>query len=286
MVSRALYSFAIRRDSLVVRIVDSNVTSEQHSFMHSPPPTISLRKRAFTLIELLVVIAIIGILASMLLPALAGAKAKAIAAKCLNSHMQIGMASRLYADDSNGALVAFSTVGFPIAPAIVVRTPATAQTFWPDQLKRFSAENAEFFHCPRQTLHLNDLGIGLNVGLQQELPSRRVLDTDAAQPSATVLIADSGFVLSSTQNDPDPTKWSEATGSTTNPNERISFDTPACGNWNLAWSRRVMSRHNGRSSTAWMDGHAENILVKSLGFLNAAGAANTVGASDALWDLK
>jgi prepilin-type processing-associated H-X9-DG protein len=56
------------------------------------------------LIELLVVIAIIGILAGLLLPALAGAKERGKSVKCISNMRQIGLAMRMYADDFNNLL--------------------------------------------------------------------------------------------------------------------------------------------------------------------------------------
>jgi len=80
-----------------------------------------MKRNGFTLIELLVVIAIIAILAAILFPVFAQARAKARQTQCLNNMRQIGMAVQMYLNDNDE--------GYPFTMAIINGIPSTVN-YW------------------------------------------------------------------------------------------------------------------------------------------------------------
>jgi prepilin-type N-terminal cleavage/methylation domain-containing protein/prepilin-type processing-associated H-X9-DG protein len=98
--------------------------------------TLKTRRSGFTLIELLVVIAIIAILAAILFPVFAQARAKARQAACMSNLKQIGLAIIQYSSDNDGV----------IPPAEIVYDTATTIS-WPTLIFPY-VKNQDVFVCP------------------------------------------------------------------------------------------------------------------------------------------
>ena len=233
-------------------------------------PSSSARGRAFTLIELLVVIAIIAILASLLLPALARAKAKAQGILCLNNTRQLGLAWVLYADDHNGHL-AYNLGGDVkirgVAPATYLNwvnnvlnwelkpDNTNLATIKEASLGPYTSKAANVYRCPSDNVLS---GIQRSAGWAQRVRSY----------SMNAMIGDAGdlSVTGYNRNNPDYVQFFNISA-IPEPSKIFVFldEHPDSINdgyfinkaYDWEWIDLPASYHNGAASFSFADGHSE-----------------------------
>ncbi len=230
----------------------------------------------FTLIELLVVIAIIAILAAMLLPALTRAKEKARGIACVNNARQMQLAYTMYATDNSEQIVAFWVVTKPAPDGSWF---PSIYTLWPDLLRSYLI-TTNIIACP--SVH-NGFGLALEEGelttyvVPQYSQDWRPKMSTVRRPSESIPIADSGLVVNVAETDPD--KWVEQKDSA-----YLMWLPPSTREWySYITPYRPVNRHTGRCTAGYVDGHAQNIKVSTMGLQffpgkDGAGQTATSGA--------
>ncbi|MEQ2007362.1 MAG: type II secretion system protein [Limisphaerales bacterium] len=229
----------------------------------------------FTLIELLVVIAVIAILAGMLLPALAKAKEKAGATKCLNHHRQIGLAITLYSEDSDGFLPGPALRGIRHPGA----NPSALYLSNPAHLGRYLGSgntNNTVWSCPgnRQAMEYVIAGSALS-------PARLsfVLNNRGAAATATVPALLFGDPNSSPVQPTKRLALLSSAGTTaangldvSSPSaiwmisdiDGINYNAANTGSTTLYLGNNVPPPHNGGRNYNFFDGHAEHRKTNNL----------------------
>ena len=198
-----------------------------------------MKSRRFTLIELLVVIAIIAILASMLLPALARARAKARQISCLGNVKQVNLGFIMYTQDHNGR--------FPLDP---FGTENAAGMAAPDAWFRMVysyVNDMNILYCPDVSGVNNyaSMTISSDYCANNQVLGRT--DSEMRTPSQT-------FITSERRRDKNnlSERWSDY-------------------QWRMASEPDTLKRHNEGSNFSMVDGHAEWARFTGVGADAASG---------------
>ena len=220
-------------------------------------------RRAFTLIELLVVIAIIAILAAMLLPVLARAKAKAHQTSCINNLTQFERGLRMYLDVNNEIMpgcASRNTFGFHVEDWIYwrVNQPAYPLKDSPVVSHLGTGTSSNLFRCPADRINTERLANADGNGPYNYSYSMTSVDVDRGLTS----VNNGTFHPYKATRVKDPAKkiaFAEEQTVTSGPEcSDPNGDIINDGRWVAAGgSDRLTSRHNKRAVVGFCDGHVQ-----------------------------